>query len=78
VTEEARGFVVHRTLDASSSRWSQRYKVTMERLRSGDAGKTAEVVAVLSDRPKTVGLSHGEKRTLARANAVLDQLDSSA
>jgi hypothetical protein len=52
--------------------WSRRYKENIERLRSGDRGRIAEVVRQLSGRERAVGISEGEKRMLARARQMLD------
>jgi hypothetical protein len=52
--------------------WSRRYKLNVERLKSGDRAQIAVVVATLSERQDSKGLSAGEKRMLSRARQMLD------
>lgn len=47
--------------------WSRRYKANLEKLRSGDMEKVAEVVRDLWRRDRERGLSAGEKRMLSKA-----------
>lgn len=51
--------------------WSRRYKANVEKLRSGNVMKVAEVVRDLWRRDKDRGLSAGEKRMLAKARQIL-------
>ncbi len=60
------------------SEWSRRYKANFAKLKTGDPGQIAEVVADLSDRDERVGLSQGERRMLQRAQALLTEPDPSA
>lgn len=52
--------------------WSRRYKENLERLGSGDRGQINTVVRQLSERERTLGISPGERRMLARARQMLD------
>jgi CarD family transcriptional regulator len=51
--------------------WSQRYKVNLAKLISGDIYQGAEVVRDLSLRENGRGLSGAEKRMLAKARQIL-------
>jgi CarD family transcriptional regulator len=51
--------------------WSQRYKVNLEKLASGDLIQIVEVARELGARDKSRGLSAGEKRMLAKARTIL-------
>ena len=55
----------------NTTNWSRRFKANVEKLRSGDIYKVAEVVRSLHQRDKEKGLSAGEKRMLARARQIL-------
>jgi hypothetical protein len=60
--------------DQGAVSWSRRYRTNLERLASGDQGQIVEVVQQLADRERTVGISSGERRMLARARKMLDDL----
>jgi len=51
--------------------WSQRYKMNLAKLVSGDVYQGAELVRDLSSREKGKGLSAAEKRMLAKARQIL-------
>ncbi len=51
--------------------WSQRYKMNLAKLVSGDIYQGAELVRDLSSREKGRGLSAAEKRMLAKARQIL-------
>ncbi len=51
--------------------WSQRYKMNLAKLVSGDIYQGAELVRDLSSREKGKGLSAAEKRMLAKARQIL-------
>jgi hypothetical protein len=53
--------------------WSRRYKTNLERLRSGERDKIAEVMRGLSVLELERGLSTGEQRMLRRARQLLDE-----
>ena len=53
--------------------WSRRYKANLERLRSGERGKVAEVARELSTLERHDGLSAGERRMLRRAQQLLEE-----
>jgi CarD family transcriptional regulator, regulator of rRNA transcription len=55
----------------NTTNWSRRFKANVEKLRSGDIYKVAEVVRSLHQRDKEKGLSAGEKRMLTRARQIL-------
>jgi CarD family transcriptional regulator len=54
-----------------SSNWNQRYRTNMEKIKSGDIYKVAEVVTYLSSRKKEKGLSTGESKMLDNARQIL-------
>ena len=56
---------------ANTTNWSRRFKANVEKLRSGDIYKVAEVVRSLHQRDKEKGLSAGEKRMLTKARQIL-------
>jgi CarD family transcriptional regulator len=55
----------------NTTNWSRRFKANVEKLRSGDIYKVAEVVRSLHQRDKEKGLSAGEKRMLTKARQIL-------
>jgi CarD family transcriptional regulator len=57
--------------DTPTTNWSRRYKANVEKLKSGDIFKVAEVVRNLAIREKEKGLSTGEKRMFLRAKEIL-------
>lgn len=52
--------------------WSRRYKENLERLGSSDRRQINTVVRQLAERERTLGISPGERRMLARARQMLD------
>lgn len=54
-----------------ASNWSRRFKLNIEKLRSGDIFEVAEVVRNLSIRDRDKGLSAGEKRMVVKARQIL-------
>ncbi len=54
-----------------NSNWSRRYRVNMDRLKSGDIYETAEVTRNLLHRDRIKGLSSVEKRMLDNARRIL-------
>jgi CarD family transcriptional regulator len=54
-----------------AANWSRRFKINIEKLRSGDIYQVAEVVRNLSIREREKGLSAGEKRMVIKARQVL-------
>jgi CarD family transcriptional regulator len=60
--------------DVGSAGWSRRYRTNLERLSSGDRRQVIEVVQQLATRERTVGITPGEARMLARARMMLDDL----
>jgi len=57
--------------DQDTMAWSRRYRVNLERMRSGDIMEVAEVVRSLSHRDRVKGLSTGEKKMLENAYQIL-------
>ncbi len=55
----------------NTTNWSRRFKANVEKLRSGDIYRVAEVVRSLHQRDKEKGLSAGEKRMLTKARQIL-------
>lgn len=53
-------------------KWSQRYKINLGRLASGDIFQAAEVIRDLSHIESERGLSAGETRMLAKAKQLVD------
>jgi len=51
--------------------WNQRYRINMERLRSGDPRQTALIVKSLHGREQFRHLSNGERKMLMTARQVL-------
>jgi CarD family transcriptional regulator len=72
-TEVARVFKVLKKQEVATNttNWSRRFKANVEKLRSGDIYKVAEVVRGLHQRDKEKGLSAGEKRMLTKARQIL-------
>jgi hypothetical protein len=65
--------IVEASLGATMpTNWRRRYKVNVERLKSGDPHRIAVVVAGLSERDRRYGLSQGERRMLERAKQMLE------
>jgi CarD family transcriptional regulator len=58
-------------ITTNTTNWSRRFKANVEKLRSGDIYKVAEVVRSLHQRDKDKGLSAGEKRMLTKARQIL-------
>jgi CarD family transcriptional regulator len=55
----------------NTTNWSRRFKANVEKLKSGDIYKVAEVVRSLHQRDKEKGLAAGEKRMLNQARKIL-------
>ena len=53
------------------SNWNRRYRENMEKLKSGDIMKVAEVVRNLMRTDRKKGLSSGERKLLANARQIL-------
>lgn len=51
--------------------WNHRYRMNMEKIRSGNIIELAEVVRSLSDRDREKGLSTGERKMLENARQIL-------
>lgn len=51
--------------------WNRRYRMHLEKMKSGDIYEVAEVVRNLSLRDKEKGLSSGEKKMLENARQIL-------
>jgi len=51
--------------------WNHRYRMNMEKIRSGDILELAEVVRNLSHRDREKGLSTGERKMLENARQIL-------
>lgn len=51
--------------------WNRRYRINMEKIKSGNIYEVAEVVRNLSLRDKEKGLSTGEKKMLENARQIL-------
>lgn len=51
--------------------WNRRYRMNMEKIKSGDIFKVAEVVSSLMSRDKDKGLSTGERKMLENARQIL-------
>ncbi|MBT9173627.1 MAG: RNA polymerase-binding transcription factor CarD [Syntrophomonadaceae bacterium] len=54
-----------------STNWNRRYRMNMEKIKSGDIFKVAEVVSSLMSREKDKGLSTGERKMLENARQIL-------
>lgn len=57
--------------EEETTNWSRRYKANVEKIKSNDIIKVAEVVRDLSRRDGDKGLSAGEKNMLTKARQVL-------
>ena len=55
------------TPEKEDSNWNRRYRVNLEKLRTGDVFLSAEVVKTLHVRNSAKGLSAGEKKLLENA-----------
>ena len=51
--------------------WNKRYRMNMEKIKSGDICQLAEVVRSLAQRDEDKGLSAGEKKMLDNARKIL-------
>jgi len=51
--------------------WNHRYRMNMEKIRSGDIFALAEVVRTLSHRDREKGLSTAERKMLENARQIL-------
>ncbi len=56
---------------AMSGNWNRRYRANLEKIKSGDIYKVAEVVRNLFKREKEKGLSSGERKMLENARQIL-------
>lgn len=56
---------------AMSGNWNRRYRANLEKIKSGDIYKVAEVVRNLFKRDKEKGLSSGERKMLENARQIL-------
>lgn len=56
---------------AMSDNWNKRYRDNMDKMKSGDIYKVADVVRNLSFKQKEKGLSTGEKKMLNNAKQIL-------
>ena len=54
-----------------SMNWNKRYRDSMDKMKSGDIYKIADVVRNLSFKQKEKGLSTGEKKMLSNAKQIL-------
>jgi CarD family transcriptional regulator len=54
-----------------STNWNRRYRANMEKIKSGDIFKVAEVVRNLMIRERDKGLSTGERKMLESARQIL-------
>lgn len=54
-----------------TNNWNQRYRENMERIKSGELMKVAQVVKGLMWRDKRRGLSNGERKMLHNAKQIL-------
>lgn len=54
-----------------SGNWNRRYRANLEKIKSGDIYKVAEVVRNLFKRDKEKGLSSGERKMLESARQIL-------
>jgi CarD family transcriptional regulator len=54
-----------------STNWNRRYRMNMEKIKSGDIYKVAEVVRSLMIREREKGLSTGERKMLESARQIL-------
>lgn len=54
-----------------STNWNRRYRINMDKIKSGDIFEVAEVVRNLSLRDKEKGLSTGERKMLDSAKQIL-------
>ncbi|MDN5344967.1 MAG: CarD family transcriptional regulator [Clostridia bacterium] len=55
----------------TASNWNHRYRANLEKIRSGNICKVAEVVSILSRREQDKGLSAGERKMLENARQIL-------
>lgn len=57
--------------EASNVNWNRRYRANMDKIKSGNIFKVAEVVRSLLVRERKKGLSTGERRMLETAKQIL-------
>ncbi|WP_258358949.1 CarD family transcriptional regulator [Moorella sulfitireducens] len=55
----------------SGTNWNHRYRDNLEKLRSGNICRVAEVVSLLARREQDKGLSTGERKMLENARQIL-------
>ena len=63
--------VLRSRTDQPVKNWNHRYRMNMEKIRSGDIFALAEVVRTLSQRDREKGLSTGERKMLDNARQIL-------
>ena len=63
--------VLERDETAMDKNWNKRYRDNMDKMKSGDIYKVADVVRNLSFKQKEKGLSTGEKKMLNNAKQIL-------
>jgi len=57
--------------EAPNANWNRRYRANMDKIKSGNIFKVAEVVRSLLLRERKKGLSTGERRMLESAKQIL-------
>ncbi len=63
--------ILHNSASAWEENWNRRYRMNMDKIKSGDICQLAEVVRNLSLRDAVKGLSAGEKKMLDNARKIL-------
>lgn len=69
-SEQVLAFLSEEKAD-SEDKWNKRYRVNLDKLRSGDIFEVADVVRSLSHRDITKGLSGNERKLLGQARDIL-------
>ncbi|AEE96218.1 CarD family transcriptional regulator [Mahella australiensis] len=57
--------------DGDNTNWNRRYRINMDKIKSGDIYEVADVVRSLMIREKQKGLSAGERKMLNSAKQIL-------
>jgi len=63
--------ILKQEVEKSNSNWNKRYRENMDKMRTGDIFKIADIVRDLYYRDKERGLSTGEKKMLSNAKQMI-------
>lgn len=70
-TKKVLAALSERTEDSDNSNWNRRYRINMDKIKSGNIYEVVDVVRSLMVREKRKGLSAGERKMLNSAKQIL-------